>query len=1236
MENRLKKMNIIKRTFIIIGLLFANIGLLIVGIFSANIANQKEKRYIPVIPSINYSSYQNDITPYSALPSLGEGETPKVLLTLPALNLKDAGDIALKQVISIFNSLSKQKWGDAKTINKYKKDLEILSMAHTLPPGILNDLKAKTAVVLKELNDPETVKSTTQILNQFKKVSITKPLHIIKPQHIYEYFSTDATSLSGSEIKQSKDFSYKISEIDFNSIPKDKNVIFKIQDKSVASSKHKYSLVLNNKFGGIKKKLEAGKSADSVIKSLLNSRDIFVRDESLSLKYNLDSPTKPTTIPYIKLKPIMNKSTSKFEKIGIYINPSIQNKDSNSSIEISVEKETAKIKKGISWGILDNTYSTLHIKSVSNSVTTSLPSSWHADPIEPNKKMLKDAISPSSYYITSDWKIENKPFVYRGIDFKETNHLRFFMARGSGKISLSLKFDKKGSDAFHNSNNKIDINFDENGIVTKPNPSLYVNPTDWESQGGKNIKPIGISISKLPSSTNTQWLQIDLFLQPGIMSINEDTLNPKKELPFSLVSTSQRIFFETPEGIKAVDGKVENQDIIHVEKSNQKDKFNKILIGKVFANWSNPVSAKANFKGGFFMKENPTWFHPKAKSPLIATKSGIPAFGINHDIWEWTKNKFNNLGTKDNLLIKLIKDSNEAHKSLIEQDPKNGSLAKTSAGKMKIKLATGDNILKQLELVSALYNKWINNFSKDSSSNTKRESYLISNVGNANTIAQKLIISKSGQIGKMANEIVAGALGRIFQGEGALNKEQGDWVKAIESWEAGNYASLTSEQKKLLKPLIDNYGKIAPWDSLYSKNKIKDLGKPKPGIGIVVNQAYKDALQYMMWVVAPYFIEAINQIFRNEQDAFNKTRGQVLGLYMSDVLSKVNKTKNISAISSNNIKTISNSKLPTYLQGVKLLEVEGSLIYKVNSVKLGLESLIKFIHDTKLQKRYLTSIETKTFETFYKTKLLTDEKVYKDKDRKREITEAVKIIDKIISKVINSKVNSGVYTFEDIINKIIAVQFKSPKEVSEALSQTISKTIDIFASPSKIFVYEYFGGIAYSSYIQNLIIGSNVKEIITKWRDDSIKAGRKFNNQAIDDIISNDAPFDPKNLTRIAVNIGNYNLNYFIKTLSQKGYVIKAAINLYNSDIENSITFELPPGNKLVKMISNTEKFSTFSFDIIGIIVALTGLFTLVVSFRKSIKSNIKKITIIFMRGTFLVMIIGGVMLLTLSSLALL
>ncbi len=1212
-----------------------------IGISVGYSKSQPTKEYKIVTPTFGTPTF-GFLAPggYPApIPLLKAGTTPETLLTLPALDIQNGKPENQQKFKAIVASLKNQAWRTTKVDNIYLQAISAIMTEQSLA-GLFPANTTAAAAGRQKFNDVGEVNDITRELNQFKNISKTTKLQIVRPTHTYQYFDA-YKGLSAAEVAMSNDFSYKVAELNLDpnngdQIDDDKSVVYKFKDNADPNAaNHDYSLIFNNEHNQIVDGLKpATGSATKNIQNLIDSRDIFIRDESTKQLYNFPGNANQgaTPIDFIKIK--FNQTSGKIE---VFVNPKAKNKKvGQSSIDFWIAQGTTP--KGKRYGILDNSLSPLHLTKATQAgqgITPNL-TNWNLNPVNATKKMTAGASNMGAYKLYSDWK-EEAAFQYKNAPMDPTNHLRLFMAKGAGKLEFALRFNGKGADAFNNSDNKIIVKFDETGQIDRPRSSLQITRQVWGQQT-RTVQPFGISINPIPNN-NPNWLQIDIFAQKGVIALNPKLSDPTKEESFRIKKASSKIFFEPPIGATIPDGKVDNPDIVNIEQQQKQGQFNKQIVSNLFGNWSNPTAAKKTLsKSGWLLLENNKWF--KSKNNLIATPGGSPLFSINHDIWEKPTNKgFIKHGAKDTMLGNTNKiTGNKAKKTLIEQDPATGAPIKETSGDFKTMVSTGSNIVKVLETISKLYYDWIQKFDQNRKNIAPRDSFLVPDITQISGLVQKQIIQQSGTKGQMANDIVAGILAKEFGGTGnATTKLQDDWQKAFEQWEAGNYSSLSKTQKKILEPLVDAYGENAPWFGLMSLNQIHGLNaKPKAG-GTINTQsvAYKQALQYMMWVTAPYLADAIQQIFKNQEDAFAVAKSSVIGKSMAAALTQKSSSNNISAITSSAIKKVPDSSLPSYLKGIGLQEMSGSPLYKVNSIKLALASLIKFIYDTKLQKRFLTAVQAKTFDDLYKNGLLTDPKVYNDSQRQQDIVAAVKVLDEVIKQVLNNH-STGAKTFTEIIDDLITAKQSDPKQTKAELINSISKTLDIIASPSQAYEYKYFGGKAYSTFVQNLIMGKNVQLIVIKWKQDKIAKKQKFNSSIIAELLKNDTAYKPAELTRLAINTGTYNLDYFIKSFTTKGYVAEAATSLYNADIQTAISFELPKGGSLVELIGNPESFAKYIYGIIGLIILSTGIFALVLSFRKSISGVQKKTTIAIMRGAFSFMVVGGISLICFTILTVL
>ncbi len=1227
---KLSKLKNVFKRFALMFAISASITGTVVGVYvDANTVNNNSK-YKPVTASnFTFDGYAAPTTP---LPILKTGHTPSTLLTVPTIpDPSKTGDIV--QAVTIIQGLSRQGWLDNTIAAKYEQAVKDLLWFNTIHGG--TGIKENVPLVqqaVRTFTDKEVVSALVNKINQFKNVDGNDKLLITRPEHIYEYLSTAKADLAGSEIPingaSPKPFSYKVASLLLKDIPKNKNIIFKVKNlNDPKNADHNYSLVFNNQTGDLNSKLtpKSKTAKPATITDLINQRYIFVRDEKDTQVYDqtLTNTLKP--LDFLKLDFDAQRGA-----INIYVSP--EGKTDATGVEFALSNETKPFKSKIQYGILDHTYSPRHLKAISAYNVLKLPSSWHADPLDSADQLSSKMDSPFVFNLSAKWNQE-KNFKYRTTNFDSVNHLRFFMAKGAGKIEFTLKFNNKSADAFKDSNNKLTIKFDASGIKPQLKSKLTITKDEY-NKVTRTISPIGISLNKLLVD---KWLQVDLFFQAGIISIAPDPLNPKNETNFILKSTSSRIFFEPPVGVNLPNGKTTGADIVNIERAIKLGSFNKVLIGRVFASWSNP-KAMLSQSPDKIIKPNKTWFPDSPKEKKMITSNGEATFDVNFDMWHINKDKKFILDGAKNAILKDMKDNNVKGKTIIKQNPSTGEVVLDSTGKPIYLPATGANVISQLELISKLYDQWTRILDPNQKESSPRESYIIQDVNTATGMASKMIIGQSGKYGSTVESVVSEALTRTFEGIGQTTATQDKWLKAFGIWESGNYASLTKEQNEILKPLLVTYGNHKPWTNVLSD--FKDVGKPVKGKAPATDQKFKDGVQYMMWVIAPYLMDSVNQIFKNEQSHFKVVKSKLLGEYMGTVLSQTESTNSITAVTSKVIQSIPNSSLPTQLKGIKLLQLSGSPTYKVNSIKKALDSLLKFITDTGLQDRYLSEKDTKDFNDYYSQHSLTDEKIYKDLSQQFTVVSMVGLLDKIISKVVNGRQVKGIYTFEQIINRIIGGQ-DQPDAVKKNLNNTIAKTIETIAKPTKSFKYSYFGGEAYSSYIENLVIGSNVKNVVTKWvkdkeaemkKDSGLSYLAKTENfSTVKDIISGDALYNEDTLTRIAINTGNYNLNYFIKSFWKKGYIIQAAMDLYNSDIGHSVSFDLPRGNSLAKMISNPSAFTKYILPLIGLIILLTGIFALTISFRSAVKTNQSKKSILIIRSTCLVMAIGGIGLLCLG-----
>ncbi len=1004
---KLSKLKNVFKRFALMFAISASITGTVVGVYvGANNVNNNSK-YKPVMASnFTFDGYAAP-TP---LPILKTGHTPSTLLTVPAIpSPLDTGDIV--QAVTMIKSLSGQGWLDNTIAAKYGQAVKDLLWATTIGGTNIKQDTALTQSAKRTFVDKEVVSALVNKINQFKNVDGNNKLLLTRPKHIYEYLSTDDAGLAGSEIPingtSPKPFSYKVASLLLKEIPKNKNIIFKVKNlNDPKNTEHNYSLVFNNQTGDLNSKLtpKSKTTTPATIADLINQRYIFVRDEKDTQVYDQTLTNTLKTLDFLKLDFDAQRGA-----INIYVSP--EGNTDATGVEFELSNESKPLKSKIQYGILDHTYSPRHLKAIPAGQyrEKKLSPAWHADPLDPANKLSSTMDSPSVFNLSAKWNQERN-LKYRTTNFDVVNHLRFFMAKGSGKIDLTLKFNNKSADAFKDSNNKLTIKFDASGTKPQLKSKLTITKDEY-NKVSRSISPIGVSLNKLLVD---KWLQVDLFFQAGVISIAPDPINPKNETNFILKSTSSRIFFEPPVGANLPNGKTTGADIVNIERAIKLGSFNKVLIGRIFASWSNP-KAMLSQSPDKIIKPNKTWFPDSPKEKKMITSNGEATFDVNFDMWHKNKDKKFIFDGAKNAILKDMKDNNLKGKTIIKQNPLTGEMVLDSTGKPIYLPATGANTISQLELISKLYDQWTRILDPSKKESSPRESYIIQDVNTATGMASKMIIGQSGKYGSTVESVVSEALTRTFEGVGQTTATQDKWLKAFGIWESGNYASLTKEQNEILKPLLMTYGNHKPWKNVLSD--FKDVGKPVKGKAPATDQKFKDGVQYMMWVIAPYLMDSVNQIFKNEQSHFKVVKSKLLGEYMGQVLSQTESTNSITAVTSKVIQSIPNNSLPTQLKGIKLLQLSGSPTYKVNSIKKALDSLLKFITDTSLQDRYLSEKDTKDFNDYYSQHSLTDEKIYKDLSQQFTVVSMVGLLDKIISKVVNGRQVKDIYTFEQIINR---------------------------------------------------------------------------------------------------------------------------------------------------------------------------------------------------------------------------
>ncbi len=435
---------------------------------------------------------------------------------------------------------------------------------------------------------------------------------------------------------------------------------------------------------------------------------------------------------------------------------------------------------------------------------------------------------------------------------------------------------------------------------------------------------------------------------------------------------------------------------------------------------------------------------------------------------------------------------------------------------------------------------------------------------------------------------------RLVKNTGKAGEKLIGVAKALVAYWMG--APISSDDQDILDKFKDDYKKhLIPWNIT---NDVYDLSKPDAKTGVwAKTPAYFASKQVVYHLIEPYLAKAIEQAFVLEKVVYETIKGGLLGIYMTKYLNS--SSDSAVGINLKSIHKFSDGELPSSLKGMHLTSVDGETTEKVADGTEELRSLVSFISQEGLQDKYLQPADIVKFNNFVKSGEIFDASSYSDDAKKLSTRDMIALIDRITKQISGNNKDFNDYSLTKITRDISEGNLSADPvgKIRHAVQTVIHK----ITSGDETFKYTYFTHTSASTYLQNLVMGRNIKSIVRKYE----KIHPKLTARELSDLsLIDDGAYNEKVITQVAVNMEYYNLWYFIDQLTTRKGVPQIAEEMLGSKMQEELVIKIPKGNEFINSLSDSSVLVKYSFLAAGIIMFIIGVAATSITFRKSTKSN--------------------------------
>ena len=440
-------------------------------------------------------------------------------------------------------------------------------------------------------NADEVRKLNMDINGIEQNVAQSKTMAIYKPEQAYDVFAFGKNPTTPVKYNfpaaALNNFTYKVAEIDVNTVPDDKNLMF---DFKFPGSTSVYTLVINNW-----KKQLTNDVNNIDVKALMASGDIYIRNNDDSAAGMNASNTVNQS--WAAAKGITLKADA--GKLSIFVKPSSTTEPVLFSINSTIDQSA---KGAIKIGYKDYSLMAKYLTYDTHPDTMATVNT--TKPMFDTTKVLQNF---KVQRIQTEWE-KRTNFDFNG--GQDTANVLTFWIEDSEKMSGKLHFNEKASEAFEGSVNDFLIEISSGQFTLNPKSFKIIQSVFNNAKGG-GVKPIRINTQLITQKVGGKiWYKIELGLQFGVLAI--DPSSGGKENPYK-VKIDQRIFFDKPyEDASVTPGPKAPKNIpVTAYVDNSKD--NLLLIGTIYANWWDQYTASDN---DFILRPN--------------NNADVPKFGIQY------------------------------------------------------------------------------------------------------------------------------------------------------------------------------------------------------------------------------------------------------------------------------------------------------------------------------------------------------------------------------------------------------------------------------------------------------------------------------------------------------------------------------------------------------------------------------------------------------------------------------